>query len=183
MDLTDIVDFKAGFCYVGLGAKVEATDFLAAGLGFGMVSPYNMEFFGRRADDYGQLFVHLGVFGIEAGGSSVADRTTVVFNKTSPNAADDRIPPHSSFRVGGEILIPLLSFGAYLNLGEVADFILGFATIDIAGDDGLLKGSSIRYFVDEGVDVPENMMNRGDEEERESSKKQENRHNKPNLQK
>ena len=141
LDLTDIVDLKYSGA-IALGARVEATIHFAPGLGLGGVGRAT-EYFGRRDDDdRGGSFLFLLVWGVE-------NFNLLHTNQTRQNflgfgAAEDYPPVISQFRFGGEIYIPGLNFGLYLNAGEVIDLILGFATIDLADDDGLPKGSSIR---------------------------------------
>ncbi|MFH2001010.1 MAG: hypothetical protein ABIK28_15115 [Planctomycetota bacterium] len=148
MDLTDIIDIKAGLCYFGAGAKIEATDYIAAGLGFGVTSPFTKEFFGRFADNYGGVFLHFGFIGGDGVFFAITDRTFFFYNMTQvESCGESRIPFHSRFRFGGEFVLPLLSFGAYLNLGELVDFVTGFVGLDIALDDGYAKGSSLTDFM------------------------------------
>lgn len=143
LDLTDIVDVKypTELHGVGLLARVEATDFLASGLGVSSLLKTG-EWYGRRhwcnRDPRGpnfQLLV-LGLDGImEVEGDSA---TLLVFNVTNLG-----LPLIDRFRIGGELVLPLMNVGLYLNLGEIVDLLLGFATLDPAFDDGLPKGSPI----------------------------------------
>ena len=52
-----------------------------------------------------------------------------------------RPPPLTRARIGGEVLAFPVIVGLYVNLGEIADFLAGFAGLDLAGDDGLPKGA------------------------------------------
>jgi len=139
LDLTDIIDLKYSGA-VALGARAEATVHFTPGLGFGAVGRAT-EYFGRREDyDRGGGFLYLLIWGVE---NFHLDNEGVQ-NFLGFGAVEDSegYPPViSQFRFGGEIYIPGLNFGLYLNLGEIVDLILGFATIDLADDDGLPKGS------------------------------------------
>ncbi len=59
------------------------------------------------------------------------------------NLRQAKLPLVSRFRLGGEIILPYLWGGLYLNLGELADFVCGLTTLDIAGDDGMPKGHGL----------------------------------------
>lgn len=144
MDLTDIIDFKGGVASIGVGAKVEVTDYLGGGLGVGLL-PVSGEFFGRRSERSGCFFLHLGFIGTEAGFSEISEQSILLFHGTYPGH-EHRIPLHSRFRVGGEVVLPVISFGAYLNFGELMDFFLGFGGLDIAADDGVQKGTALWSF-------------------------------------
>jgi len=140
LDLTDIVDLK--YCCPGvlaIGARAEATVHFAPALGFGGID-WATEYFGRRDDDdHGGAFLFLLIWGVE----NFNIDNQGVQNVLGFGAAEDYPPVISQFRFGGEIYIPGLNFGLYLNAGEVIDLILGFATIDLADDDGLPKGSPL----------------------------------------
>lgn len=168
LDLSDVIDPKIG-TGIGVGAKVEISEYLGVGVGVG-VNAYLREWYGRRSyETYGDKFVHLGAFGQDGGMWGLADDAGVrrraetyalLINLTA--VADHvgrydvfgysdawvlpegyEVPPlYTRWRVGGEIMIPALSFGLYLNLGELADFLLGLGRIDFAGDDGMSKADT-----------------------------------------
>ena len=48
-------------------------------------------------------------------------------------------PAQPVTEVGLDVHLLFVGAGAGINLAEVADFLLGFAFIDIMGDDGFLK--------------------------------------------
>ena len=64
LDFTDIADFKGGITFGIIGAKVEVTDYLGAGLGLGFTGEY--ESYGRWLVELnGGFFAHIIVVGIE----------------------------------------------------------------------------------------------------------------------
>lgn len=143
LDLSDIIDVKYGFA-VGIGAKVEASMYLGAGVGWATVYDCR-EWYGRRSVIIGeQTFLHLGLVGWDGTqelfdrGDDATDWYSVVL-PINLGAIDHPDNPAllQRWRFGGEVLLPFVQLGLYLNLGEVADFILGLATIDIAADDGM----------------------------------------------
>ena len=70
MDFTDILDLKYGTA-IGLGAKIELTQFIGAGAGAAALG-YSREWFGRRSMEVnGFAFLHLVAIGVDGGyGSS-----------------------------------------------------------------------------------------------------------------
>jgi hypothetical protein len=141
LDITDVVDFKIGVG-LGIGAKAQVTDFVGAGLGAGNYDPA-VESFGRRFFHYDQDgFLHGVVFGLD--GTKIAtltDETTV--NIALLQLRGINLPLLQRFRVGGEILLPGLELGLWVNLGEVLDLICGVASFDPALDDGMNKGTEL----------------------------------------
>lgn len=165
LDLTDIIDPKLG-TGLGVGAKAELTSYLGLGGGLG-VNAWLREWYGRRSyESYGDKFVHFGVFGQDGGLGGVAQDAGVrtrpdthvtivnvsafadhvgrydVFGYSDAWELPDgyEVPPLGTrWRIGGEFMIPALSFGLYVNLGEIADFVLGLGTIDFRDDDGVCK--------------------------------------------
>jgi len=70
MDLTDIVDLKYGVA-IGVGAKVEATQFIGTGAGAAALG-YSREWFGRRSMELnGFAFLHLIAMGVDGGYGSM----------------------------------------------------------------------------------------------------------------
>ena len=47
----------------------------------------------------------------------------------------NEVSARSCIRFGGEVLIPGIDLGLYLNVGELADFFCGIFGLDIAGDE------------------------------------------------
>jgi hypothetical protein len=145
MDLTDVVDAKYG-TGIGLGAKVEATMFLGAGLGFSSQS-YTREWFGRRSIEvHDGAFFHAilgggdGLYVNAAPGQGSANGFGYDFVTLDGPAPGD--PPWLDWwRFGAEVCLPGVNGGLYLNLGEVWDLLAGVVTLDPAGDDGMLKGA------------------------------------------
>jgi hypothetical protein len=123
LDLSDIVDPKFGFG-LGAGAKAEVSDYAGAGAGIGAAGGY--EFYGRRTILGGGVFFHLGVVGADTlahGGPSIAEGNLLL-----AQFKDERPPPLSRARIGGEI----------------ADFFGGIVGLDPAGDDGVAKGTPFK---------------------------------------
>jgi len=154
MDLTDIVDLKLG-AGLGAGAKVEATDYVGTGLGIGW-SPGAVEFYGRRILDtmeVGGMFFHLGLVGLDGGIFAIGQTGwfTPEGNYLFYQTKQRRLPLITRFRFGGEIWF-LASIGIYINLGEMADFLLGFGNVDIANDDGVMKGRNWRDAIEEEIE-------------------------------
>ena len=162
LDLTDMVDLKFSNPVggsMGLGAKLEATQCLGAGLGIGKYGP-TCEWYGRGhqyAED--QCFLHLyylGWDGMDGARNHITNSVNVIGINALPLVAWllEHPPAHeqpgypflegnpqwiSQFRFGGEVLLPFVNFGIYGNVGEVFDFVFGLATIDISDDDGKSK--------------------------------------------
>lgn len=147
-DFTDIVDVKYGTA-LGLGAKVEATMYLGLGLGIAD-QPRVREWFGRLSDERengGFAYFLLG------GGEGAAFHGTPGLDSFHVLLVDVFLLSEDStggifggwpsvmerWRFGGEVLIPFAQFGLYLNVGELVDFTLGLAGLDIAEDDGVSK--------------------------------------------
>ncbi|RKY21020.1 MAG: hypothetical protein DRQ55_05795 [Planctomycetota bacterium] len=147
-DLLDVIDLKGGRS-MGLGAKLEATLYLGAGLGgAGLGQTY--EWYGRQRVDTvpdtsglydNGLFIHILIVGFDVntvhGGPPAKDSLNIVaFNRAA--FADHTSPPLlDRARFGGELVLPFVAGGLYLNVGQAIDFVLGITTLDIAGDDGL----------------------------------------------
>ena len=142
-DIPDMIDVKWA-CDVlsfGIGAKLEATNYLNAGVGYGSYDDI-YESFGRYATRGAGEFLHLGIYGYDGSGSNNVPGANAEYNIAFVNCCqEDRPPIVDRFRFGGEVLVLGLNAGLYLNTGEVLDFILGIAGIDIAGDDELAWNS------------------------------------------
>lgn len=153
MDLTDVADLKYGRAW-GFGVKAEATLYLGAGVGLGVVES-SREWYGRRAEDFTLdrhggpgawfegLFAHAALVGADGGRATNAGQSAV--NTVLLNVlllwGDAQAPPLiDRWRFGAEWLLPEVTFGAYLNLGQVWDLLAGLAGADPAGDDGIPKG-------------------------------------------
>ncbi|RKY17556.1 MAG: hypothetical protein DRQ55_15520 [Planctomycetota bacterium] len=164
-DLSDVIDPKLG-SGLGIGAKAELTYYLGAGGGVG-VQGWLWEWYGRKAyETYGDKFAHFAIFGQDggmygpdedAGKTARPDTYALLLNLSAyvdhyPEAhvmgfSDAfrlpdgyEVPPlHTRWRLGAEVMIPALSFGLYLNVAELGDFLLGFTTLDYQGDDGIGK--------------------------------------------
>lgn len=145
-DLLDCFDFKVGYGGLGLGAKVQASEYLKTGFGFGEVYE-TVEFYGRHKDRYSMMFYHgliAGFDGPEMPGYGV-DADWDLFFVGNPPAG---VTPLDRARFGAEVVLPGVNFGVFLNLGQIADFLAGFAGLDLADDDGLPIGTPLR------VDLP-----------------------------
>jgi len=147
LDMSDVIDLKYGYG-VGVGVKVEATNYVGVGIGYGRMTE-TREWYGRRAHvAYDQEFLHFILAGrdgtLRSWGEPGQDGTDH-YNMVLPiniAALDHDSPPLlERWRVGAEIVVPLANAGLYVNLGEVLDFLLGLATIDIADDDGVPKSA------------------------------------------
>jgi hypothetical protein len=163
LDASDVIDLKYGRAW-GLGAKAEATLSLGAGLGLAAIQ-HQREWYGRRstvATYQGEgVFLHLGAFGFDSfsihGGAPSNDGFHVL-GVNLPALVDSEEPPIiERFRFGGELVLVHPLLGAYLNLGQVVDFLCGLATLDPAGDDGVPKSAPLRepFIAPEGEPVGE----------------------------
>lgn len=132
-DLGDMVDLRYGRS-MGLGVKLEATQFLGAGLGCGAVDV--TESYGRDEVRVPGMFLHLVVIGAEGlapcGGQPELDILGV-----NVGALRFQEPPKTIdwFRFGGELVLPFVTGGLYLNVGQLVDAVAGITTLDPAGDD------------------------------------------------
>lgn len=151
LDLTDVVDPKFGYGGGGLGAKVEATTFVGAGLGLGQGWD-DVEYFGREARSRPQTVVAqlvlLGADGV--GGPCSMDEFDLGF----VNVMSEPPPAIDRARFGGEVWLPLVHVGLYANAGELLDFVAGIFGADLAHDDGVAKRSARP---DETSRVPEDV--------------------------
>jgi len=147
MDMSDVIDIKYGYA-IGAGVKVEATNWLGVGVGWGLM-PKTREWYGRRSlvsyDQEFLMFVLAGRDGNKRAWGEPSANGTDFYNIVLPlniSALDHDTPPMlERFRFGFEFIVPTVNAGLYLNLGEVCDFILGLTTIDIAHDDGVPKSA------------------------------------------
>ena len=149
-DLTDVFDVKFGYLGVGIGAKIQITDFVSVGAGFGCMS--------RQYEKYGSvwiredvpLFLHLLVIGADGSFDMEGVDLTVSSNKfeasvvginlidlynTHKYEKGKRISARNLIRVGGEVWLPGFSLGLYINLGEVVDLLAGLFGFDLMEDD------------------------------------------------
>lgn len=149
MDLSDIVDVKYGGTLqdglpVGVGAKFEASSYVGGGLGLAAI-PHSREWYGRRSVvSYEGYFVHALILGWDGGqiplddGVDATDWYQVVLPVNLSAIDHPRSPPMlQRWRFGGELIVPLVMGGLYLNFGELVDFFAGFGKVDLAGDDGV----------------------------------------------
>jgi len=153
LDLSDVVDLKYG-TGLGLGAKIELIMYFGVGLGISSQT-YWREWFGRKAvESRNGFFLCWLVSGGEGDfihGSPPASSVTVFgfdallidedFGRdVGPSDCPGLL---ARWRFGAEVLVPFAQGGVYLNLGELADFVLGLATLDPACDDDISKGALI----------------------------------------
>jgi len=124
--------------------------FLGTGMGYAETTLVR-EWYGRgsvlydyRDDSFGLTSLQVIIAGIEAGGHPQPIRDS--YNILSFDIAmyeyldgyetySEELPLVDTFRFGGELWFPGALFGMYINTGEMLDFVLGFATIDISDDD------------------------------------------------
>jgi hypothetical protein len=152
MDVTDIVDFKYGDAW-GFGFKIELTMYFGTGLGLGELE-HTREWYGRHGTDFtldkagGPMdwlegtFVQLGVVGTDGGapGNAAQSAITTLGLNVLLISADNSAPPLiDRWRFGGEVVLPWVMGGMYLNLGELWDFFAGVFGEDPAEDDGQPK--------------------------------------------
>jgi hypothetical protein len=141
-DLTDIVDVKGGVGGIGLGVKARATEFIGTGVGIGATYD-TTEKFGRYAADSRSAFVGLGFAAID-GQSGVCPGPGFEFSLLGLRIQDDTVIfPWAWFRFGGEVVLPGVRGGLFVNLGELVDFLAGIAGLDPVGDDGLPLGTPL----------------------------------------
>lgn len=138
-DASDVIDFKYGATAnsFGLGAKVEASNFIGAGGGGGIYEVV-YEDFGRHLDVAPMEFVHLGFFGLDGPGTENPQHVRTAVYALGINA-NQMVRPDwvNRFRFGGEVLLFNAMGGLYLNLGQLGDALAALVTWDPAGDDGL----------------------------------------------
>jgi len=135
LDLTDVLDVKFACPYsLGIGAKVEVTDYLGAGIGACTLLE-GEEWFGRRYMPSTGSLNHLVIWGSE---ESEIGPTLYGFGISQQPKRP--LPVVSRFRIGGEVLLPAITLGLYVNLGEIVDLLAGFAGFDPAEDHGVPKG-------------------------------------------
>jgi hypothetical protein len=137
LDATDIIDLKYGAGRgVGLGAKVEPLPFFGTGLGFRSPGP-TTEWFGRRAEQDDLYFAQFVLLGFEGAGRQPDDDVEVNFMTVQLHRFEDgHVHPERLIRVGGEIAIPFVRGGLYLNILELFDFVAGWwFGIDLVGDN------------------------------------------------
>jgi hypothetical protein len=154
-DLVDVIDLKGGRS-MGLGLKAEATLYLGAGLGYAVLGDTS-EWYGRErletpADEeetYPGTFLHAVFMGVDwydgvilqgmfGGGPDPAthnETNILAFNDQAIRNSDEP-PMFDRWRFGGEVVLPFVRGGLYLNVGQLADLVIGLTTLDIAGDDG-----------------------------------------------
>lgn len=138
VDLTDVLDFKFACPYsLGLGVKAEVTDYLGTGIGSCSLLE-GEEWFGRRYMPCTGSLHHIVIWGAEE-----SEIGATLYGFGFSQQAERPLPLVSRFRIGGEVLLPLVSLGLYVNLGEIFDFLAGFAGFDPAEDHGVPKGSRL----------------------------------------
>lgn len=138
MDLLDVLDVKYGCTMesMGVGFKGEASNYFGAGIGIGSYEDVT-EQFGRHATQGPHSALHLAIYGMDGPiltpGVVNGDHE---YATTGLNCCQKRRPPWMGrFRVGGELYLLSANMGAYLNLAELGDFLVGWTTVDYASDD------------------------------------------------
>jgi len=138
-DLGDIIDLRYGRS-MGLGVKVEATHFLGVGLGWASLTDVTESYGRYEAHTNDGEFLHFVIAGADGQcGPCMGSSDTCNFDILGVNviALTLEQPPESTdwFRFGGEILLPFVTGGIYLNVGQLVDGVAGIATFDPAEDD------------------------------------------------
>jgi hypothetical protein len=146
-DLLDIIDLKGGRS-MGLGVKAEATLYLGAGLGFAGLGD-SVEWYGRQRVDvdvpeearYSHgMFTHIVVAGFDVntvhGGGPSKDSLNILAINRVAFSDHDNPAMLDRWRFGGELVLPFVQGGIYLNVGQVLDLVIGLTTLDIGDDDG-----------------------------------------------
>ncbi|MHC4945126.1 MAG: hypothetical protein ACYTG7_19080 [Planctomycetota bacterium] len=146
LDFTDIIDFKVGYSYGLAGVKVEVTDYAGTGIGL-CYTHRGIEWFGRSYyNNDEKFFLHLLILGFDDAAFDNAEEKGATVNYFGYNHRWYRPELINRFRIGGEIIVPLIHFGTYLNIGELYDFLVGIACFDPANDDGLSKFTNVRWY-------------------------------------
>jgi hypothetical protein len=144
-DAGDMIDFKYGCDFMSgqVGAKVEATNYIGVGLGYGQANGVT-ENWGRRGMSGDNDFLYIFVYGYDGlDANDLVPGPETEFSILGINCCQERRPPWvSRFRFGGEVLFIGLTAGIYVNTGEIADFLVGWTTIDIADDDHMAWGTA-----------------------------------------
>lgn len=142
-DLTDVVDVKGGVGGYGLGAKVRATEFVGTGVGYGAVYD-TTEKLGRPWYEGESGFIGLGIVGFDGQGRRLRPGEGFEISLLGLRVQNETAPrPWTWFRFGGEIVLPFVRGGLFVNLGEFVDFLAGLATLDPVCDDGLPLGTPL----------------------------------------
>ena len=133
-DVPDVVDLKygGGLDTLGLGLKLEVTEFFGVGLGYGGTDSIT-EWRGRRKDVDDSDFLHALLMGRDGSADRPANYFFLwnVFYYSSMR---------EQWRVGAELMLPLVWGGVYLNIGETVALVGGLFGWDPADDDGLPFG-------------------------------------------
>jgi hypothetical protein len=140
-DLTDVVNLKTATSpsLFGLGAKLEATDFLGAGLGAG--SDYDVrEFVGRRIAAGNSGYLHAVIAGVDGPRAWRLDGDAYI-GGVGLAGLRGTYPLMERWRFGAELWLPFAGAGLYLNAAEVVDFVGGILLFDPAEDDELPLGA------------------------------------------
>lgn len=138
-DVPDVVDLKygGGFDTMGLGLKLEVTGFFGTGLGYGGSDDVT-EWRGRRKDVDDMTFLHVLLLGRDG----PTDRPANYFFLWNVFYYS---PMSGQWRIGAEVLLPLVEVGAYVNIGEIVDLVGGLFGADPMGDDGLPFGVPLEH--------------------------------------
>jgi hypothetical protein len=141
-DVTDIVDVKGGSGGYGLGVKARATEFVGTGIGYGAVYDTS-EKIGRGSYEAESAFGGLGIVAID-GKSGSCPGPGYEISLLGLRIQGETMPsPWRWFRAGGEVVLPFVRGGLFVNFGEFVDFLAGVAGLDPVGDDGLAFGTSL----------------------------------------
>lgn len=142
LDLTDVLDLKAGLGFGLAGVKAEASDYIGAGVGIGHTGT-GPEWYGRRFySNPGGYFFHILAVGVD---EMPMDDAYDYMSRAllGYNLRYNRPPTLSRFRIGLEAFIPGVHLGIYANMGEVLDLVAGLAAFDPANDDGVPKSAKL----------------------------------------
>ena len=165
MDLTDVIDLKYGVgvgvgakaeatVYLGAGGGLAALGYTRewfgrrstiqqskwfVHFGVGGVDGGRGSLSWEEEDDFDGDPERADIHALLANLTALSDHNTGPRGNEPPNEVNrwgfNAPPTIDRFRFGGEIVIPVIQFGLYANVGEIIDFLGGWVTWDPAYDD------------------------------------------------
>ena len=147
-DAGDIFDWKwaCNWTSVGVGAKVEVSNYLGTGVGVGFIDDLS-ETYGRHiVRTPHNEFVHIIVAGVDGPVWEDDSRDGSALYGLAINCCQDPRPwVIDRFRLGGELIVLNIDAGLYLNFGQLFDFFAGLTTWDPGDDDGLPRRTEMDW--------------------------------------